>query len=171
MATKDDKQGQKSTPPARGAARWSGMHPFLDLRHEIDDLFENVMRGLPGGNFPRAFGRSWRALTPDVDVSESEEALTITVELPGMDDGDVEVTLADDVLSIKGEKREEGEEKDKAFHITERRYGSFQRSFRLPAHIDESRIDAGFDKGVLTVRVPKSETAGAKVKTIAVKKA
>lgn len=170
MAMKRDKQGEKPDSPARTAARWSGMHPFLDLRHEIDDLFDNVMRGLPGGSFPRAFGRNWRALSPEVDVSETEDALTITAELPGMDDGDVEVTLSDDVLSIKGEKREESEDKDRAFHITERRYGSFQRSFRLPANIDAGRIDAGFDKGVLTVRVPKSAKAATKVKKIAVKR-
>jgi HSP20 family protein len=103
-------------------------------------------------------------------VSETGVALAITAELPGMDDGDVEVTLSDDVLSIKGEKREESEDKDSTFHITERSYGSFQRSFRLPANIDAGRIDAGFDKGVLTVRMPRSAKAATKVKKIAVKR-
>lgn len=171
MATKRDKSVEKAGSTERTPARWSAMHPFLDLRHEIDDLFDNVMRGLPSGALPRAFGRNWRALTPEVDVGETEGALTITAELPGMDEGDVEVTLSDDVLTIKGEKREESEEKGKEFHITERRYGSFQRSFRLPENIDAGKIDAAFDKGVLTVRVPKSAKATSKVKKISVKKA
>ena len=146
------------------------MHPFLDLRHEIDDLFDNVMRGLPTAGFPRGFGRNWRALTPEVDVGETDKALKITAELPGMSEADVEVTLADDVLTIKGEKREESDQAEKDMHITERRYGSFQRSFRLPEGIDAGKIEAGFDKGVLTVSVPKSAKAATKTKKIALKK-
>lgn len=170
MAMKRSKAPEKVEPAERTPTRWGGMHPLLDLRHEIDDLFDGFLRGFPTGGLPRAFGRNWRSLTPEVDVSETDTALKITAELPGMDEGDVEVTLSDDVLTIKGEKREESEEKDKDFHITERRYGSFQRSFRLPEGIAADKIEAGFDKGVLIVSVPKTAKSTTKAKKISIKK-
>ena len=81
----------------------------------------------------------------------------------------IEVKVADDILTIKGEKKEEKEEKDKNYYMSERRYGSFQRSFQLPAGVDQSKIDASFQKGVLTVTLPKSPEAQKKEKKIAVK--
>jgi len=118
------------------------------------------------------FGR--RELTwgrpPIVDVAERENEYEITAELPGMEEKDIELTVSDDVLKIKGERKEEKEEKNKDYHISERRYGSYQRSFRLPEGVDDSKIEAKFKNGLLTVTLPKTAEAQKKSKKIEVKK-
>ena len=170
MAGKTVKAPAKGEEATGAPARWSGMPSLIDLRHEIDDLFEGFFRGIPKAPFGRGFGRPWRGLSPDVDVTETDKALTITAELPGMGDDDIEVTLTDDVLTIKGEKKEETEKKEKDFYLSERRYGSFQRSFRLAEAVDAGKISADFDKGVLTIAMPKTAKASTKAKKISVKK-
>jgi HSP20 family protein len=118
------------------------------------------------------FGR--RELTwgraPVVDVAERENEYEITAELPGMEEKDIELTVSDDVLKIRGERKEEKEEKNKDYHISERRYGSYQRSFRLPEGVDDSKIEAKFKNGLLTVTLPKTAEAQKKSKKIEVKK-
>ena len=164
---------KKSAVPASSRA-W---HPLENLREEVDRLFEDFGRGF--GNFP--FGRTGTALEPfwrseaffgstlpAVDVVEKESAFQISAELPGLDEKDVEVTVADDILTIMGEKRDEKEERDKNYFRSERRFGSFQRVFELPSGIDQGRIEASFQKGVLKVVLPKTAEAQKKTKKIAI---
>jgi HSP20 family protein len=151
-------------------------HPFESFRREIDRLFDDF-----GLGFRRPFGRSpfaaeplfRRELTwptmPAVDVVESEKAYEITADLPGMDEKNIEVKVADGVLTIKGEKQEEKEEKKKDYYLQERSFGSFQRSFELPESVDSDKIEASFKKGVLTVTLPKSAEAQKAERKIAVK--
>ena len=106
---------------------------------------------------------------PSVDVGETDKAFEITAELPGMDEDDIEVTLTDAGLTIKGEKKSEREETEKDYHRLERSFGSFQRFFAVPEEVDAAKIDARFKKGVLTVTLPK--TAKAKARKIKVKAA
>ena len=102
-------------------------------------------------------------------MADTEKAYEVTAELPGMDEKNVEVKLANGVLTIKGEKKEEGE-KQKDYHLSERRYGSFQRSFTVPDGVDAEKIEATFKNGVLMVSLPKTPEAQKKEKQIAIKK-
>src|SRR5690606_41318480 len=102
---------------------------------------------------------------------EKEKEYEITAELPGIDEKNVEIKLANGTLTIKGEKKEEKEEKQKDYHLSERRYGSFQRSFPLPEGIDTDKVEATFAKGVLTVKLPKTVEAQKAEKKITVKAA
>jgi len=135
------------------------------LRHEMDRLFEE---------FGRRFGLStwwsmpeiepfWRTtgrgIEPVVDLVEHSDKYEITAELPGLDEKNIEVKLSNGSLILSGEKKEEKEEKDANYYMSERRYGSFQRSFRLPDGVDADKIEARFKNGVLTVALPKSEDA------------
>jgi HSP20 family protein len=106
---------------------------------------------------------------PAVNVEETPEALVLTAEIPGLTEKEIDLELDNNILTISGEKHEEREEGDenRRFHVWERRYGTFRRSFTLPRTVDPSAIEAHFDKGVLTVRMPKS--AEAKTKKIQVK--
>jgi HSP20 family protein len=111
---------------------------------------------------------SW-ASAPAVDIVESEKAYEISAELPGMDEKNIEVHVVNGCLTIKGEKWEETEEKRKDYFLRERRFGSFERSFRLPEGVDKDKIEATFKKGVLTVTLPKSAEAQKAKKKIEVK--
>lgn len=97
--------------------------------------------------------------SPSADASNSPETYEISVELPGVDEKDVDVSVHDNVLTIKGEKKFETEKKEKDYYFSERRYGSFQRSFRLPADVNTDDITAKYKNGVLTVGIPKSQLA------------
>jgi len=138
--------------------------PFSTLRSEVDRVFDNFFGKRTTSLFPTfGFEELARPFTsaalPSVDVKEVDSSLNITAELPGMKDDDVEISVRDGVLTLKGEKKEETSEEKEDLRITERRYGSFQRSFRLPEGAEEENIAAVFDKGVLTITVPKSEVA------------
>ncbi len=111
------------------------------------------------------------AIMPRLNVSETEQAIELSVELPGIDEKDVELLVQDDVLTIRGEKKLEKEEKDKNYHVVERQYGSFQRSYELPEIVDREKITAKFDKGVLAVTLPKSAKAREATRKIAIGKA
>lgn len=129
-------------------------NPFYALRREIDDLFSDFF-GAPGvGTFGWPAGDGG-ALAPDIDVSETDKAFEIAAELPGVDEKDIEVTVADGVLTVKGEKKAETEEKGKTWHRVERSYGAFQRSLSLPESARADKVSAKFDKGVLRISVPK----------------
>ena len=160
------------------AAVSRGWVPFESLRREIDRLFDDF-----GGGWRAPFGRSlfeaqpfwsreavWTA-APAVDVAETDKTYEITAELPGIDEKNVEVKFSDGVLTIKGEKKEEKEEKKKDYYLSERSYGSFQRSFQVPAGVDTDKIEASVRKGVLTVTLPKTADAQQAEKKIAIKAA
>jgi heat shock protein Hsp20 len=162
-------EGRKAAP----AAPW---HPLEDLRREVDRLFADFNGGwlspfrtrMPSFE-PMQVDLEWTA--PAVDVVEKEKAFEITAELPGIDAKNVEVTLRNGNIVIKGEKQEEKEEKSKDYYLQERRFGSFERSFALPDGIETDKIDASFAKGVLTVTLPKSAAAQKPSKKISVKAA
>lgn len=109
------------------------------------------------------------ALSPLVDIVEKDKHYQITAELPGLDPENIELKIANDTLTIKGEKKQEREEKKQNYHFSERRYGAFQRSFTLPAGIDADKIEANFKSGVLTVLLPKTEQALKNEKKIAIR--
>src|SRR5262249_9969449 len=109
--------------------------------------------------------------TPAVDVIEGDKAYELTAELPGLDEKDIEVNVANGDLTIKGEKKEVREEKQKDYFISDRRYGSFERHFRLPGSVDADKIEATFKSGVLKVTLPKTEDAQKPAKKIEVKAA
>ena len=153
------------------------LRPFESLRREVDRLFEDFAGGLWRSSFGRSFfdiepawrSRSAMSAMPAIDVTETAKAYEIAAELPGMDEKNVEVKVADDILTIKGEKQEEKEEKTKDYHLSERSFGSFQRAFQVPSGVDTDKIDAKFSKGVLTVTLPKSTEAQKAEKKITVK--
>jgi HSP20 family protein len=163
MADIEPKAPAKTEEKAERAALPAAWRPFESLRHEIDRLFEDFDRGFWRFPSPRLFDIEpfWRrgVTAPAVDIVEREKDYQITAELPGMEEKDIELKVADDVMTIKGEKKEEREEKKKEYHLTERRYGAFRRSFSLPAGVDADKIEASFKKGVLTVTMPKKPEA------------
>ncbi len=117
----------------------------------------------------------WREVTwptmPAVDVVETEKAYEVTADLPGMDEKNIEVKVADGVLTIKGEKQQEKEEKKKDYYLQERSFGSYQRSLELPEGVETDKIEASFKKGVLTVTLPKKPEAQKSTKKIEVRAA
>ena len=123
------------------------------LRKEMDDLFVRFFGELP---LSRRFRDEWM---PRVDVTEDKNDFVVKVELPGLDAKDVNITITEEVLTIKGEKKNEAEKKDEQRYYAERYYGSFERSFRLPAGVKSEKADATFDKGVLKIKLPKKEQA------------
>jgi HSP20 family protein len=117
------------------------------------DIFDWAFDGF---DLPDIF-RSEKALTPAFDISETANGIHVKAELPGMDAKEIDITVTSDLLTIKGEKKEEKEEKGENFHRRERRYGSFSRSFRLPVEVKADSINADYKDGVLTVTLPKVE--------------
>jgi HSP20 family protein len=159
--------------PVSAAPAWQ---PIDTLRKEIDRLFDNF-----GQDFWRAPFRSLADFEPfwsskltasfAADITEGDKAYEITAELPGMDEKNIDVKVVNGGLSIKGEKKDEREEKEKDYYLSERRYGSFERYFRLPEGVDADKIEASFKKGVLTVTLPKKAEAQKPAKKIEVKAA
>jgi HSP20 family protein len=157
-------------------AEW---RPFESLRREVDRLFEDFQVG----SWRSPFGRTafdvqpfWRGeiswgKAPAVDIVDKEKTYEITAELPGMDESNIDVKFSDGTLTITGEKKDEKEEKKKDYYLSERRYGSFQRSFGVPDGVDADKIEATFKNGVLSVTLPKTAEAQKSEKKIAIKKA
>jgi HSP20 family protein len=145
---------------------------FDRLRTDVDRLLEQFGAGLPwrlpGRLALPEMGAEWRAftspLTPAVDIVEQPNAFEITAELPGMDDKDIEVKVVNGALVIKGEKRTEKEKSEGDVRVSERRFGSYERSFMLPDGVDPAKIEATFAKGVLTVTMPKTAEASKETK-------
>lgn len=133
--------------------------PFTAMRAELDRVFDSFL-GRGFGRFPvlSPAGES-EAIMPSIDVRETDKELVVEAELPGMDEKDVNVTLHDGVLAIKGEKKAEREEKKDNYHLMERNYGSFERSFRVGEAVDPDQVKATFEKGVLKVTMPKRAEA------------
>ena len=109
-------------------------------------------------------------LTPHMDVKETDKEIVVETELPGIDEKDVSLALKDGVLTIRGEKKHEHDEEKENYRVMERRYGSFQRSLRLPDTVDEDKVEASFNNGVLKVSLPKRPEAIGKQRTIPIKK-
>jgi HSP20 family protein len=156
-----------------------GWAPFFSLRREMDRLFDDFGRGfwqLPTRRSIFDVEPIWGAdatwdVTPAVDVAESEKAYELKAELPGMDEKNIEVKVANGNLIIKGEKQEEKEEKKKDYYMRERNFGSFERRFEMPEGVDADKIEASFKNGVLTLTLPKKLEAQKPAKKIEVKAA
>jgi HSP20 family protein len=151
------------TTPARSRDVFSAM------RDEMDRVFERFEHGWP--RWPALFRREGAFTVPELDVRENTTAIVVEVELPGVNEKDITVALANGMLTIKGEKKHEKEEKSENYYVAERSFGSFERSIRLPDTIDENKVDAKFDKGVLKVTATKKPEAVKVERKIEIKKA
>lgn len=149
-------------------------HPMARMHREVDRLFEDLFRGfgIPDWHmgspmFPAGSGVG-ALLRPQLDIAENEKGYTVTVEVPGVDRDDVDVSVDDGALLIRGEKRQSSEDESGDYHAIERSYGRFQRVLDLPDDADEENISARFKDGVLTVHVPRSASAGRRGRRIEV---
>lgn len=138
-------------------------HPILSLHREVNRLFDDVFRGFAAP----AFGAFDRAIAwPHVELGETDKDIRVTAELPGLEEKDVDISLEDGVLTLRGEKRSDVEDKDRGY--SERSYGRFERRIGLPKGIDRDKASATFRNGVLTVTLPKTEAANENVRRIPV---
>ena len=145
---------------------------FSAMRDEMDRVFDQFERGLLRWPSPsRRDGGASAPMSPELDVRENADAITIEAELPGVDEKDISVTVANGMLTIKGEKKQEKEERNENYYLAERSYGTFQRSLRLPDSIDDSKVEAKFAKGVLKVTAAKRPEAVKAERRIEIKKA
>lgn len=178
MARRPAKKKEEAATSAPVPVKREERHPLTDLRAEMDRLFDSFSHRFP--SFPmgrdllhwgafRDFDRGVGMAAPHVDVSETDTGYEVVAELPGMEQNDINVELKDDVLTLSGEKTEEREETKKSYHLTERRFGSFRRTFRLPSEIDQNKISADFKDGVLTIALPKTAKAQKPSRKIGVK--
>lgn len=133
---------------------------------EMDDLIKKMWYGYPFHNLQEGVDLTW---SPRLDVSETDKAIEVKADLPGMEKKDINISLDGDLLTIKGEKKEEKETKDKHFHTIERRSGSFYRALRLPVAVESDKVEAVFKDGVLNLSIPKSPKAVKKATQIAIK--
>jgi HSP20 family protein len=175
MTSKSTQVEVKKGIGAPGSSPAPVHHPFRSLREQIDRLIDDFDSGMfpsrwfemtPFSRFTSEIG-----VVPAVNVADEETAYRVTAELPGLSEKDIDVTKDGEMLTIKGEKKEEHEEKEKGYYLSERHFGSFERSLRLPNGIDDSKIEAKFENGVLTVVLPKTPEAVSKPKKIAIKAA
>jgi HSP20 family protein len=123
---------------------------FSSLQREVDRLFEDFARAATAPS-----GGAVTALVPSMDVVETDKEIEITMELPGLERSDIEISIDDGTLTIRGEKKAEAERKDKNFHVSERSYGVFYRAIPLPQGVDVSSINATMAKGVLKITIPR----------------
>jgi len=140
--------------------------PFVTFRREVDRMFDDLFHG---SGQSRSSALSWQGVVPVVDVEENDKEIVVTAELPGLEEKDLEITASADILTIKGEKKAERKENDGNGYYMERRFGSFSRSVRLPYEVKDQDVDAHYEKGVLTIRVPKPEEMQKAVRRIELK--
>ena len=131
----------------RGWSPIAALAPLAQMQEEMSDVLS------------RFFGEGEGAISPAFDVSETQSDIIVKAELPGLRADDIRLSVENNVLTISGEKREDREEKQENYHVVERRFGSFYRSLMLPASVDPDKVDARFQDGVLTLRIPKTEQA------------
>ncbi len=138
---------------------------ILGMQREINHMFDRFFRGGVLDDAELSAG-GWM---PAVDLAEKDDEFVAKVELPGVNKDDVKITLQDNVLTIRGEKKDEKESKHSNFHRVERSYGSFQRSFALPTSVRSDKVDAQYKDGILTISLPKAEEAKRKQIEVKVK--
>ena len=158
MTTSAQSKGSVARPARAGA-----ISPMGWLRTEIDRLFDDF--AFPGRS---AFNLPLSGVAPALDLVDEEKEYRLSAELPGLGEKDVQLTVADGVLTISGEKRDEQKREDKGFMLSERRYGSFRRQLALPSDVNPEGIKARFKDGVLIVTMPKDETAANRTRKIAI---
>jgi HSP20 family protein len=135
---------------------WRPLGELGSLRREMDRLWDSFFGERP---LTRVWEREW---LPSLDVSETKDDFVVKAEVPGIDAENIDISLTGDVLTIKGEKKHEKEEKEEDYHLVERNYGAFSRSVRLPAEVEPAKIKASYKNGILKVTLPKSEKVKAK---------
>lgn len=135
--------------------RWRPTRDLVGIRDEMNRLFDSFFTGWPERR-KDLLASEW---APSIDVAETDEEIVVTAELPGVKQDEVDITITDDVLTLKGEKKEEKEVKEKNYHRVERSYGSFQRSISLPTGVKSDEAKAAYKDGVLHITVPKAEEA------------
>ncbi len=176
-ATSTSGKGTKDVvkTPAPGGTEPSWGLPLTSLRHEIDHLFDDFMSGWPFRSRDvgaRAWDRlpaAFRSATPAADVVENGKAFVISLDLPGIEEKDIQVSVSDDVLTVRAEAGEEHKEEKENYFLSERQHGALQRAFQLPAGVDADKIDASYHEGVLRITLPKSAEAQSKERKIQVK--
>jgi HSP20 family protein len=147
-----------------------GRDPFFSFRREMDRLFDDFFTPVAGEGRPFAKAQQAAALLrPDIDVDENDQVYTVTAELPGLAEKDIELNLRDNALTISGEKRSERNEEQGGRRYAERSFGRFERTIPFPTEVDSDRVDAAFRNGVLTVTLPKNEKAQDKTRRIAIR--
>jgi HSP20 family protein len=178
------KKVKKSRAPATTeATEPEVLNPIAIMRKEMESLFDRYFGDWPSLRMPDIH---WPEIEPfrsldlrerlgkwskgvRVDIAESDDGYTVTAEIPGMDEKDVEVSLVEKMLTISGQKEEERKESKKDYHLQERHFGSFRRSFRVPDDVDAGKISANFAKGMLVIDMPKTRRAKSKKRVISVK--
>lgn len=141
---------------------------FFPLQREMNRIFDDFFRGWDVGSSGVAEGE-FGLFQPSIDVKQSDKEIVVKAELPGLDEKDIEVLLTEDALTIRGEKKQEKEEKGKTYYHMERTYGSFNRVIPLPAGIDQKKVEAQFKNGVLSITLQKTAEEKARGKKIAIK--
>lgn len=167
MAQKAEKKDAPQTPVARTSrsSHWLwGADPFNRMRSEMDELFSHYL-----APFARSEGAMAFAFPARLDMSETDKALTVKFDLPGMEEKDIEVTLEEGALVVSGQREQSSEEKKENFHRMERAFGSFRRVVPLPCEVEGGKIEAHLSQGVLTITLPKTAQAAPKAKKIEIK--
>lgn len=158
--------------PESGLPTTFGWEPFSSLRQQLDRLFDDFASGwrAPGRALQTSLWRGWGGV-PAADIVEKDNAFVVTLDMPGMDEKDIEVKVMDGAISIRGEKTEEIKEEKEHYRLSERRHGSFSRTFPLPPSVDPDQISASYEKGTLKLTLPKTEQARKKQRKVEVKAA
>lgn len=143
--------------------------PMQTFQKKMNEVFESFFKDFDEGFLPWQSSAEKSDFLPRIDVAETDKEIMVNVELPGMTEKDVEITLDHGILSIKGEKQQKSEDKKGHYHYVERRYGSFYRGIPIPAEIDHNKIEAVFKNGVLGISLPKKEITGSPSRRIEVK--
>jgi HSP20 family protein len=139
--------------------RWEPVREMITLRDAMDRLFDDA--------FTRPINMSAVSAMPVIDMYQDDENVVVKAQLPGLSEDDVQISVTDDILTLRGEFKQESEEEGKAYHIREQRYGSFERTIPLPTDVQVGKAKALFEKGILTITLPKAEKV--KPKTINIK--
>lgn len=177
---KDEKDQATQTSEQLVPAQETSLLPIINLRQRVDRLFDEMFTDSPlmhtkpwafewphFPRFPVATGQLMA--TPRADVSETDKEYLIRAELPGMSEDDLDITISDNVLTLKGEKRSERDEQKEDYHLRECSYGSIRRTFRVPESVNQDKIKAEFENGVLVLTMPKSKKAAPKKVTVKAK--
>lgn len=175
---KKEEDGSGAVVPVRRSEKQTihrddtASHPMIQLQQEMDRMFENAFRGF--GLSP--ISNDWLTplgasvlLRPHLDIAATDKEYSITVEVPGVSQKDVKIEIADNTMTILGEKKQEKEEKEKNFYRVERSYGSFQRVLSLPEDANQDDVKATFNNGVLSIKLPRKALPKSKMKQIEIK--
>ena len=140
-----------------GLIPWRGRNEIDRFRGEVDRLFDEFFTHTPFGSPFRS--RNWM---PAVDISENEKEIVVHAEIPGMEAKDIDISINGRILTLKGERKQEKEKKERNYHRIERSYGTFYRSFELPADVDEAKVKAVYKDGILALNIPKTKEQSVK---------